>query len=239
MNIKDMHYDLKLKLNKIDSSQYRDLQIPQIDWKLNEAIEIFIKSVAVPRFSEVMGFEKTQRNIEDIRTLVKRGKEITTTLALNDNKVFYAAIPNDYAYYVTSRVDATKKNCSKTKMKCFVRKHGDLNEESVFDSSNFEWEDINIYFDSEGIAITTDGTFSITKLHLDYIKKHPWVHNAEDYSSQGYELLDETVLTGTQDCILPEHTHKEIVDLAVLLITGDLIPDYQIKKQKLNINKFN
>ena len=41
-----MHYDLKLKLNKLDSNQYRNLLVPEIDWVLNEAETIFIKSIA-------------------------------------------------------------------------------------------------------------------------------------------------------------------------------------------------
>ena len=38
-----MQYDLKFKLNKIDSSQYKNLRIPEIDWVLNESIELFVK----------------------------------------------------------------------------------------------------------------------------------------------------------------------------------------------------
>ena len=45
MLIEDMHYDFKQKINKIDSQKYRNLRIPEIDWKLNEAQEIFIKTV--------------------------------------------------------------------------------------------------------------------------------------------------------------------------------------------------
>ena len=48
MTIQEMHYDFKMKLNKIDSEQYRNLRIPEIDWKLNEALEIFIKINAEP-----------------------------------------------------------------------------------------------------------------------------------------------------------------------------------------------
>lgn len=240
MNIKDMQYDLKSKLNKIDSSQAKDLLVPEMDWKLNEALDIFIKSVALPRYSQTMGFEKTQRNIEDIRTIIRTTKGLASKKGLSeDSRVYYIEIPEDYAYFVSAKADISKGSCKKNMVKCFVRKHGDLNEESPFDSSSFEWEDINILFDEKGIAVYTDGTFTIDKLYLDYVYKHPYIHNAEDYSVGGYELLDGTSLTGTQDCLLPEHTHREIVDIAVLLITGDLIPDYQVKQQKLNINKFN
>ena len=38
--------------------------------------------------------------------------------------------------------------------------------------------------------------------------------------------------------ISPEHTHKEIVDIAVLLATGEMqLPDYQIKQAKVNLNQ--
>ncbi len=32
MSIKRMHYDIKVKLNKVDSQQYRNLLIPEIQW---------------------------------------------------------------------------------------------------------------------------------------------------------------------------------------------------------------
>ena len=43
MTIQEMHYDVKMKLNKVDSQQYRNLIIPQVDWILNEAQELFVK----------------------------------------------------------------------------------------------------------------------------------------------------------------------------------------------------
>ena len=65
-----MHYDFKTKLNKIDSQQYRNLRIPEIDWKLNEAQELFVKMIAKPRLRNHLGFETSQRSVDDIRTIV-------------------------------------------------------------------------------------------------------------------------------------------------------------------------
>jgi hypothetical protein len=39
MTAREMHYDFKQKLNKIDSQKHRNLKVPEIDWKLNEAQE--------------------------------------------------------------------------------------------------------------------------------------------------------------------------------------------------------
>ena len=40
MNIREMHYDFKKKFNKIDSQKNRNLLVPEIDWSLNEAVNI-------------------------------------------------------------------------------------------------------------------------------------------------------------------------------------------------------
>ena len=56
MNAREMHYDFKQKLNKIDSQKYRDLIVPEIDWKLNEAQEVFVKVI------EEMNRQKTELN---------------------------------------------------------------------------------------------------------------------------------------------------------------------------------
>ena len=41
MTVQEMHYDFKMKLNKIDSEQYRNLRVPEIDWLLNEILQIY------------------------------------------------------------------------------------------------------------------------------------------------------------------------------------------------------
>lgn len=236
MNIKEMHYDLSFKLNKIDSAQYKNLQVPEKDWALNESIEIYTKNIAQPRFSQLTGFEINQRNIDDIRTLVLDKQALVLTN--NNDGTYYAVLPPDYLFYIASRVSIKKNKCVKTDIRCIVRSHGDLFEDSSFDSSNFEWEDINITFYDKGIKIYTDKTFSIESINIDYIKKPKKVHNAEDFSVNGYKDLTGVLLTGVSNCDLPSHTHSEIVDLAVLIITGNLTSNYQIKKEKLNINKF-
>ena len=69
MTIKEMHYDLKMKLNKVDSQQNENLLIPEMDWVLREAEGLFIKMIAEPRIKSYLGFEMNQRTIDDIRTL--------------------------------------------------------------------------------------------------------------------------------------------------------------------------
>ncbi len=81
--VRNMHYEFKRQLNKLDSQKYRNLLVPEIDWVLNQAMHVFIKAVAFPKSSEA-GFESSQRTIDSIRTIVIENFEIDA-LKLSDN----------------------------------------------------------------------------------------------------------------------------------------------------------
>lgn len=231
MTIKDMHYDFKKKLNKIDSQQNRNLLIPEIDWSLNEAVEIFIKSIAEPRTKTYFGFELNQRSIDDIRTLVVNNQ----CLIVNNNIV---TLPDNYLHFVKGEVIMSKNNCKNVKGKFKLRQHDDEFEDSPFDNSNFEWRTVNGVFFENGIKLYDDGTFTNEQLCISYIKKPLYIHNAEDFRNGSYKLPSGTILNGSVNCELPDHTHREIVDIAVMIATGELqIPDYELKTNKLRLNQ--
>lgn len=241
MGIEDMHYDFKLKLNKIDSQAYRNLLVPEIDWLLNEAQEIFVKLIAEPRNpNSYLGFETSQRSIEDIRTLVVT-KDITVTNNLvvlpYVGQVVTVTPPvletEGYWYFLRGRANMVKGTCIKEGV-IYERQHDDLFEESEFDKSSFEWKIVNAVFNKEGIKLYTNG-FTVTKVTLTYIKKLSYIHDAEKFRGGGYKRPDGVELSGKKDCELPDHTHREIVDIAVMLASGQLqMPDYNIKKDKVN-----
>lgn len=231
MTIKDMHYDFKKKLNKVDSQQNRNLLIPEIDWALNEALELYVKIIAQPRMKSYFGFEVNQRSIDDIRTLVVNNQ----CLDVIDNVV---EIPAEYWHFIKGDITMSKGSCTNVKGNFYIRQHDDDFENSPFDKSSFEWRAVNGVFFDGGIKVYDDGTFTNNQLCISYIKKHPYIHNAEDFRTGTYKLPSGIVLTGTSSCVLPEHTHREIVDIAVLLVTGEIQgQDYQLKLQKLNLNQ--
>ena len=139
MDIKEMEYDVKFKLNKVDSNQYRNLRIPEIDWALNEAQEIFIKIVAEPRSNKhltqrivELGFQINQRSIDDIRTIVKLDQVLTPTKI--DDTRFQYQLPQDYLFFHRARVFATKGNCEEVKCTLMHKQTDDRFLESPFDS---------------------------------------------------------------------------------------------------------
>jgi len=226
MDIRGMHYDFKKKLDKADGGSYRNLLVPEIDWALNEAQEVFVKMVAFPRRGMGKALERGQRSVDDIRTLVAERYPVTV---VGDR----AVLPPDYWHFIGAEVLMEKGNCT-AMARLRVQRHDDEFEKSPFDRSSFEWRAVNGTFSGGGITLYDDGTFTNKSLLMDYVKRPPYMHSAADHRGGGYKLPDGTLLTGTVDCTLPEHVHREVVDLAVLITTGELhMPDYQVKRAKL------
>lgn len=234
MSIRNMHYDYKAKLNKNDSQKYRNLRPQEIDWALNEALGIFIKTIAEPRLPSPIGFEVNQRTIDDIRVYVIENKEVTTSVF--DSKSHRVALPSDYWFLVSSYAVGKTTECEDILITNQVQ-HDDRHEESPLNNSSFEWRETNYRFYSEGIRFFTDGKFTIPTVYLDYIRVPKYIHFAAAVPGGSYRLPSGVLLTGEQDCELPVQLHGEVVDLAVLITTGKLqIPDYQIKQAKVNLN---
>lgn len=235
MTVEDMHYDFKSKLNKIDSQRYRNLQIPEIDWKLNEAQYVFIRSIFEPKYRNQLGIEITQRNTDDIRTIIKDNVCISTSQFTSNSE--FVTLPEDYMYYLRGYVLSNKNPCGNKKIRLTIEQHDDEFEESPFDKSSYEWEEVNGNFFENGIRVFNDGTFTNTQVCIDFIRKPAYIQFAQGTVNSQYRLPNGTLLTGKQDCELPYQVHYEIVDIAVLIATGDMqIPDYNIKLNKIKIN---
>lgn len=231
MTIKEMHFDFKMKLNKVDSQQYPNFNIPEIDWILNGAQELFVKMVADPRHSSYLGFEIGQRSIDDIRAIVVNNN----CLPVVDNIV---TLPDNYWSLVSGNVEMSKGDCAGIMARLHIRQHDDKFESSPFDRSSFEWRTVNGVFFEGGIKLSDDKTFVNNGVCLSYIRKLEFIHDAEDYTGGSYTLLSGVVLTGIKNCELPEQTHREIVDLAVAITSNQLNdPNYQMKLNKLSFNE--
>ena len=231
MTTREMHYDFKQKFNKIDSQKNKGLVVPEIDWLLNEAAELFVKRVAQPKVNNGLGFETSQRIIEDIKSIVVGGVWTPVT-----NNVI--ALPADYLYFVRCRVKLSKGNCKGKESVLSVEAHNNTFEESQFYKSSFEWREVNAVYESQGLQAFTDGTFTIDEAKLSYIRKMAYMHNAQDFGPGSYNHPSGVTLTGTVNCDLPEHTHKEIVDIAVMLAASEVqTSDLQGKIGKLGFNQ--
>lgn len=235
MSIQNMHYDFKMKLNKIDSQKYRNFRVQEIDWKLNQALRIRIKTIAQPRFASQLGVEVNQRTIQDIRPLVVENKR-QDVAEFGDNKSYSVALPDDHWFTLSLSSLGNKGRCTEL-LDVNEVTHDDRVEGDSFAESSFEWREINAKYYSAGIRLYTDGSFSLSAMYIDYIKKVDYIHNAAASQTGQYKLADGTLLTGTKSSPFSSDIEDEIVDLAVLITTGNLqIPDYQLKMANLKLN---
>lgn len=230
MNIREMHYAFKLGMNKLDSHQNRNIQIPEVDFLLNQALSLYVNNIFFPRDHRIPGFESTQRSIDNIRTLVIPGEKVAVK-----NKI--AVFPQAYWHFVKAVGNAKQGNCRK-EIRLFFQQHDDLHEENSLYKSSFDWETLNFTFNSQGLKLEFED-FEVEEIKLTYVKKHPYIHNASDYDPEGYISLDtEKPLTGHQNCELPDDSCKDIVDIAIFLASGAIQDQvYSAIKEKLTFNQ--
>lgn len=233
MRIEAMHYDFKMKFNKIDSQSNRNFKVPEIDWLLNEAAEIFVKMIAEPRIRKELGFETSQRTLEDIASIVVSNDNDWSSVTNN-----VLTLPDDYWYLIKGRIKVTKGVCKNIVARFHLTQHDDMNEEKPLYKSSFEWRRFNAHRFDGGIKFFDDGIFTITDGCINYIRRMSFMHNANAYVNNTYISAEGVTLTGTEDCELPVTTHSEIVDIAVLLASGNIqTSDYQVKLNKLKLNE--
>ena len=269
MTVQEMHYELKLKLNKVDTQDYSNILVPEVDWYLNEAMTVFIKQRYGVTNIKREGFEETQKRIDDLKTLVVKEDPATptattipttvvsTTSDVGTYRADLSALAYDYMFLVRITCQSTKTSCqSGTKKLWGIQvQHDDLDTVlyDPFYKPSFEWEEVPLVFgenpddptsDRKGaIYLYSDGTFSVDSVFVEYLR-HPlrisYADGVVDSTGVpiGYNYADGTPAAAVQNCELPQHTHKEVVDLAVAIVSGDLDhPMYQLKAIKMSINE--
>lgn len=222
MTIQEMHYDFKLKADKIDSLRTRDYLPAEIDWRINSASLSMIKKRYGLLNVTNQGFEVTQRRVDDLANLhvKERIDQIAITPAVNGT-IYEAPLRLlKYKYLFTTRVsvDLSKKGCCDKKgARCKQVQTDDLSEvlRDPFHRPSFEWGEIpfNFYKDStrlnsSSIVLYTDGTFDITSVFVEYLRI------PIEVSLGNYTYIDGTNRPVTNS-ELAEHLHQEIIDLAV------------------------
>jgi hypothetical protein len=239
-----------MKLNKIDSQQYRNFLIPEVDWLLNEAQELFIKMVAEPRLSFHLGFEKSQRNTDDIKMLVNEELIKPYQNAVIERIGYhckYYKLPENYMFFIRALVYGKTRSCENVPCVIKIKQHDDSNHISPFDRSSVVWREINGMFIKDLLELELpdpkeEEGADLEDFYLTYIRQPAYIHFAQGVEDgKGYQLNSDpkSLLTGKQDCELSPHTHREIVDIAVMLASGQLQIQDPFKMTKLNLNQLN
>ena len=217
MNISEWHILFEVFMDKVDSQSLPEFTSEEKDVLFNEAIERFVKtrysskSVSVGKRSFVTdkGFEQSQKRIDDLRTLVKTVYATTTSYIYQDGAYTVAlddlytdenrTVPFTDEYYFFARINPKVNNtkCSKYINKNKLIEHDDLNYalDDPFNkpSGNYPL----MYFEDSDIIILS-GNDTVENCRLTFIKKPT--------------IVDLDTNTNSD---LPEHTHREVIQLAV------------------------
>ena len=246
----EMQYAMKQKLNKSDSQQLRDLRPPEMDWYLNEAQLMFVKTVANPKQQYLV--EANQRMTDDLAPLVVNVEMPGSSMYYYDG--FRTLLPlNDlsprFMYYIGAELITAGTDCcgSGVRMKVFIRRHSDLFRNNVFYKSSLKWREAAAMFENSDYTIddvTKNGpclvilndehdSYDIASADISYIRVPGLIF------SGGYTTIDGTLTPSdaVQSCELPFHVHEDIVDIAAMMAASNMMnPDIQAKIQKIQMN---
>lgn len=166
---------------------------------LNAAVSRFIKTRVTGNNPRQVGFQGDQKRIDDLRTLVKK-ESVTLTAESEISNGSNFPMPSDYYIGINCIVNIT--NSNKTPSDYWTQaKTVDLftlddylhtgNNKPIIDNPLIS------YYDNKGLVIY-DPDDTLAGARLMYVK-------------------EPAKISGAQDCDLPEHTHEEVVEIAIKL----------------------
>jgi hypothetical protein len=206
MTAQEMIYALEQGLQRVAANAYDFLLDEEKEFWLNRAQDRFIKDRAfISGDVKRIGFEGNQKRLDDIRTLVTQ--DYTDTWTPETTAGWQQVdLPADYLYLVNLRADMYINRCGQVttsspedivpvrvvdNAEVYFMQRNPFAKSSI-DSplATVSEEDIRVYQDAE--------SFILKGIYADYIR-----------------IPQPIDVTLGQDCELADHTHQEIVDIAV------------------------
>lgn len=184
---------------------------------INEAIDKFYKT----RYSGVnfkaQGFEQTQKRIDDLRTLIKNKKYTANSINKGDRNSYSVELPEDYVLLLgdTAGIQPSNLNeCWETNERGeYIIKYTDTLESTIEtldrQLSNSLSEHKLKYcqarplklIQDNNVILYTDGKYKVSEYEITYLAKPSKINSSN--------------ITNTEYTDLPEHTHMEIVKMAI------------------------
>ena len=185
---------------------------------INEAIDKFYKTRYSGINSKSEGFEQSQKRIDDLRNLIK-----TTTFTdqiINEGNIYKVELPKDYVLMLGDTAGITPLD---EYAQCwelnedgdYVIKYNDTIEATIEtidrQLNNSLSEHLLKYCNARplkliqgsDVLLYTDGKYKVSEYKITYLSKPLFI--------------DSSNITNTEYTSLPEHTHMEIVKMAVQL----------------------
>lgn len=184
---------------------------------INEAIDKFYKT----RYSGVnfkaQGFEQTQKRIDDLRTLIKNKKYTANSINKGDRNSYSVELPEDYVLLLgdTAGIQPSNLNeCWETNERGeYIIKYTDTLESTIETLDRQLGNSLSEHklkycqarplklIQDNNVILYTDGNYKISEYQITYLAKP--------------SKIDSSNITNLEYTDLPEHTHIEIVKMAI------------------------
>ena len=237
-----MHIAVQQGLQRMGSYDFGDILAEEIDLQLNRMQERFVKQKFDVSIADPLGFQQTQKRLDDLRTLIASAEYTTVVpsdnlgndpdysdLIIDEGQKWYVKFPDgadntsEYLFLVNARikakVDATCNDSTAVETPIRLIKQDMLPRmlRHPFGKSTF-LNPIGAIVDDK-LYIYGDGSMVITEVYMDYIRKPRNIQYGDGY----VQAVEENI-----DSELPDHTHNEIVDMTVRHMAALVqAPNYQ------------
>lgn len=184
---------------------------------INEAIDKFYKTRYSGINFKAQGFEQTQKRIDDLRTLIKNKKYTEGSINKSDRNSYSVELPEDYVLLLgdTAGIQPSNLNeCWETNERGeYIIKYTDTLESTIEtldrQLSNSLSEHKLKYcqarplklIQDNNVILYTDGKYKVSEYEITYLAKPSEINSSN--------------ITNTEYTDLPEHTHMEIVKMAI------------------------
>jgi hypothetical protein len=178
-------------------------------------------------------FEQTQKRIDDLRTLIKVYSDTTSTTGSIDSTNGYtfqlpvdgSAIGDEDYWFTLSEEATIEVDSTETRVgivECTMDEYRQKIDDPYSEHKlHYTLAKPLRLFINNTVELISDGNYTVNDYHLVYLRVPVTV----------------VVTAGSQvDCDLPEHTHDEIVKLAVSMMLENIEqPRYQTYQNEVNI----
>lgn len=184
---------------------------------INEAIDKFYKTRYSGINFKAQGFEQTQKRIDDLRTLIKNKKYTANSINKGDRNSYSVELPEDYVLLLGDTAGIQPSNLNEcwevNEREEYITKYTDTLESTIEtldrQLSNSLSEHRLKYcqarplklIQDNNVILYTDGKYKVSEYEITYLAKPSKINSSN--------------ITNTEYTDLPEHTHMEIVKMAI------------------------
>jgi len=217
MLVQQFHREFKIAFDKADSDSYPEFLAAEIDYYLNEAQDRFIKTRYGRNNIYKMGYEELQKRTEDLKSLSKT-KYCSVTLLdyynLSGDMIYKANIDNlfddvalntpytgKYMLWLKASVQVKIGTCTQwSRVKLIQQDDISGINDDPFNKASADTP--LLFFEDGGLCVWTGKGSTVESVLVSFFK----------YPAQ----INDGSYGGTlSQCELSEHTHREILQMAV------------------------